>query len=124
MPLSKSTQRYRKTPRGYLNRIYGGIKTRCKNTRYKKNKKYHGLPVMDWEEFVEWGLSPEFLELYARYLESGKDRKLAPSVDRIDPSKGYVKGNVRWLTLSENSKRAGKTVEVPIFSFQIFWLRY
>lgn len=124
MAVSEAKKRWRATPRGYLNRVYGNIKTRCTKTQYKKNAKYHGLPVLSWEEFVEWGLTPEFEEMYQRYLKSGKDRKLAPSVDRIDPTKGYVLGNIQWLTLSENSKRVGKTVKIPLFSFSIFLVKY
>lgn len=124
MAVSESQKKWRNSPRGYLNRLYGGIKTRCTNRRYKKNAKYHGLPVMSWEDFVQWGLTPEFEEMYEAYLQSGKDRKLAPSVDRIDPTKGYVLGNVQWLTLSDNSKRVGKVVKIPLFSFSIFWCKY
>lgn len=124
MALSEAKKKWRRSPRGYLNRVYGGIKTRCTNTKHKKNAKYHGLPVMSWDEFVQWGLTPEFEKMYAAYLQSGKDRKLAPSVDRIDPTKGYVLGNVQWLTLSDNSKRVGKTVKVPLFSFSIFLVKY
>ena len=35
------------------------------------------------------------------------DIKLAPSVNRMDSNKGYVLGNIEWLTQSQNSALAG-----------------
>ena len=32
---------------------------------------------------------------------------LAPTVDRIDPERGYSFGNMEWVTHSENSRRGG-----------------
>jgi hypothetical protein len=37
----------------------------------------------------------------------------SPSLDRIDPSKGYVKGNVWWISHSENRKKAEYEKVVP-----------
>jgi hypothetical protein len=124
MALSEKEKKYRNSPRGYLNRIYNGVKTRCTNTKNKRTKSYHGLDFMTWEEFLEWGFTEELVAMHKNYLDSGKDRKLAPSVDRIDPTKGYVKGNVQWLTLSENSRRAGKPSHIPIFCFGLFLKKY
>jgi hypothetical protein len=42
-----------------------------------------------------------------KYEKSNFERKLAPSVDRIDPSKGYIINNIEFITMSENSSRGG-----------------
>ena len=40
-----------------------------------------------------------------------KDTRLGPSVDKIDPDKGYVKGNLRWVTKTYNSKKKDNKLE-------------
>lgn len=45
-----------------------------------------------------------FHELFLSWEQSNYSRKLTPSVDRIDSSKGYYLGNMEWVTHSENSK--------------------
>jgi hypothetical protein len=42
--------------------------------------------------------------MFEIYKSSEFNRKLAPTVDRIDSSKGYSLDNMRWLTHSENSR--------------------
>ena len=39
------------------------------------------------------------------YEKSDYDRRLCPTVDRIDSKKGYTMDNMQWLTHSENSRR-------------------
>ena len=36
----------------------------------------------------------------------------SPSVDRIDPDKGYVKGNVRWVTFLCNTLKSNRNKEI------------
>ena len=39
------------------------------------------------------------------------DPKFGPSVDKIDPDKGYVEGNLRWVTKTCNSKKKDNKLE-------------
>ena len=39
----------------------------------------------------------------------GKNRSLSPSVDRLIPKKGYVKGNVSWVSLLANLVKNERT---------------
>lgn len=39
----------------------------------------------------------------------GEERSTSPSVDRLIPEKGYVKGNVAWVSMLANSVKSEKT---------------
>lgn len=101
------TKRYEKTPKGYLMRSYRNMQSRVEGIQ--KAGSWGGKELLPRDEFYEWALSSDrFEELFAAYEESGYDRKLAPSPDRIDPDRGYTLDNMRWLTHSENSGRANR----------------
>lgn len=85
---------------------YLGIKQRTLGkgshltSAYKKD-------LMTKKEFFEWCQSTKktFEKLKKQWQKSGYQRKFAPSIDRIDNTKGYIAGNLQWLTLSENIKK-------------------
>ena len=63
---------------------------------------------MPREVFYEWAKNhPDFLKLFKRWVSSGNDRKLVPTVNRINSSGGYSLDNVEWLTNSANCSLAG-----------------
>ncbi len=97
------TKTYEKTINGYLMRTYRNMLSRVKGILKKKAHIYEGLEIATKEEFYEWSLKSNFINLLEDYKESGYDMKLAPSVDRKDPLKGYSLCNIRWITHSENS---------------------
>ena len=100
-----STKRYEKTPKGYLMRKYRNMQSRVTGVQKKKAHLYEGLPILDRDVFYKWALSnSSFWKLFNKYESSGYDRKLAPTVNRIDSDQGYILGNMRWLTHSENSR--------------------
>ena len=45
---------------------------------------------------------PYFLTLYKQWKTSDFDRRLTPTVNRMNSSKGYTLDNVEWLTNSQN----------------------
>lgn len=63
-------------------------------------------------EFILWCRKniSEFKRLHREYVESGFDKKKAPSVDRINPNRGYSLDNIQWLSLSDNCKRKSKSI--------------
>ena len=69
-----------------------------------------GKELCTKEEFLAWFKKTEvqFIKLYKVWKKSGFDRKLSPSVDRIDNSRGYSIDNIQWLTQSDNSKKYNK----------------
>lgn len=100
-----SCQKYEKTHRGFLMRLYRNMKSRVTGIQKKCIHLYYGKELLPKDEFYNWANSnPDFYRIFDKYERSGYDRKEAPTVDRIDPSKGYTLNNMRWLTHSENSK--------------------
>lgn len=81
------------------------VRLRCQGKYWPK---YAGLPHMTKDEWRKFLIETETVrrKLYDTYVKSGHDRKLAPSIDRIEPSKGYIVGNVQWLTVSQNALRS------------------
>ena len=100
------TRRYEKTKHGKLMRTYRNMLSRVKGIQWRKEHLYGGKEVLPKDEFYAWALANKsFHILYEAWEQSGFDRKLAPSVDRIDSQKGYTLDNMRWITHSENSRQ-------------------
>lgn len=100
------TLKYERTKYGKLMRIYRNMKSRIEGIQKLKAHLYVGKYLMPKDEFYGWAvMSPEFHRLFDAWVESGYERKLAPSVDRVDSSVGYRAWNMQWVTHSENSRR-------------------
>lgn len=98
-------KKYEKTRKGLLMRTYRNMKSRVLGIQKKKAHLYKGLSILDKERFYEISLNdPSYNLLFDNWVVSGYDRKISPSVDRIDTTKGYEEGNIRWITHSLNSK--------------------
>ena len=84
-----------------MSSIYNKMINRCYNENDKDYKYYgrKGIKVCD-----EWLNNPVLFELWA--LDNGYIKGL--TIDRINPNEGYSPENCRWLSLEENSRRAGK----------------
>ena len=83
---------------------YGKLVNRCRNG----NARYRGLPYLsqsEWKEFLRRTYGTR-RKLYAVWEASGFKLRLTPTVDRKDSKLGYLPENMRWLTHSENSRRA------------------
>lgn len=90
----------------YFNNKYNAIRHRVKMRNY-----YIGLAYMgrnEWNIFLD-NTYHRRLKLWDEWVANGYQRSLAPSIDRIDPSKGYVDGNVRWITYSLNCALAKRS---------------
>jgi len=104
-----ATKKYERTQKGKLMRLYRNMQSRITGIQKQKAHLYVGKELLSKEEFYQWAeASPDWDLLYSDWVQSGFDRKFAPTVDRIDSSKGYTPANMRWLTHSENSRLGGK----------------
>lgn len=82
------------------------MKSRVEGVQRSKFHLYKDKCILDKDSFYEWALSNKsFLNLFEVYKNNNFSRKLAPSVDRIDSSKGYAIDNMEFVTMSENSRR-------------------
>ena len=83
-----------------LKSVFYDMVSRCYNKNNKGYKWYgaKGVKVCD-----EWLNNPKAFDEWA--LNSGYQEGL--TIDRIDSDKDYSPENCRWLTLEENSRRAG-----------------
>lgn len=107
-----STQKYEKTPNGFLMRAYSNAKARVSGVQKERAHIYLGLPIMDREAFYAWARdNPDFWRLFRMWTMAGFPMKLTPSLNRIDPRRGYVAGNVEWVTHSVNSSLARKGMD-------------
>jgi len=81
-----------------LFRIWCAMRDRCKNKNTLHAKYYSLKNVTVCEEWLDYGV------FKAWALSAGYRDNL--TIDRIDSAAGYHPNNCRWITLSENSRRA------------------
>lgn len=88
---------------GHLRRVFNGIKVRCNNLKCVAYKNYGGRGIKclfeSSDEFVDYVVN--VLRVDPRDLQ----------IDRIDNDGDYVKGNIRFVTCSENCKNRRKKVK-------------
>jgi len=104
------SKQYEKTPKGFLMRAYRNMQSRVRGIQRQKAHLYQGLPILSREEFYKWAWEDyNFWRLYKIWVQAKYDRKLTPSVNRVDSYRGYVLGNIEWLTFSVNSSLGGSS---------------
>lgn len=102
----QACKNYEKTPKGFAMRLYRNMESRVKGIQWQKSHLYQNMTILSREDFYNWFLNSEdFKKLFTEYEASGFQRKLAPSVDRINSEKGYEIENMQIITMSENSRR-------------------
>jgi len=85
-------------------RIWAGILTRCLNP---DSTMYYLYGAMGVTVAPEWQRS--FL---AFYRDVGDAPSTAHSIDRIDSSRGYFPGNVRWATPRQQSRNSARNTMI------------
>lgn len=84
-----------KTSLGITKSMYAGAVTRSR----KKTRKV-SFTLQQFSEFLS--KNKKFKVLYREWVESGFNRRLTPSIDRIDNTKGYELKNIQIMTTYEN----------------------
>lgn len=102
------TKKYERTKKGFLVRKYRNMRSRIEGIQKEKFHLYENKYLLEKQKFYSWALRDDtFHELFNCWEKQNYSRKLCPSVDRIDPTKGYELDNMEWVTHSENSRRGG-----------------
>lgn len=91
-------------PLGYDN--WQGMKQRCYNPKNPSYPYYGGIGITVCEEFKR--------SFHAFMAELGPRPSDEYSVDRIDVTKGYIKGNIRWATKKEQAMNTRKVNELTL----------
>ena len=86
---------YAFTETGVISKMYGHQKER------NKSKGYGDLPYSKLELSV-WLYNNGYAELYRAYFESGLNKDLKPSCDRLEDTLGYDFNNMQLVTYREN----------------------
>lgn len=103
------TKKYEKTKPGFLMRSYRNMKSRILGIQKIKHHLYFGKELIEKEKFYNWSLNNnEFHYLFKQWQESDYQRRLTPSVDRIDSRKGYSLDNMEWVPFYINCSRGAK----------------
>lgn len=80
------------------------MKRRVEGNAPHNRGNWAGKPILSRDVFMSWAKNhPTFLHLYKQYVMTDFNRKLAPSINRINSSKGYLLDNIEWVTNSQNS---------------------
>jgi uncharacterized membrane protein len=96
-----------RNPKGRLKRMFTGINKRINHKHSYRNRKLY----FTYKEFLEHFLEDvQFKVIFGKWVESGHQYPLCPSLDRIDNSGDYTLENVQIISLSENSSKAGRLI--------------
>lgn len=99
MPVTKSEQRRQRVERAMREGLKGA------RSRSQTRDLAFNLS-MDWllntVEQQDFRCALTGIEFYSKHTSSGKTNPFAPSLDRIDPKKGYTTDNVRIVILAVN----------------------
>lgn len=95
----------RRTPHGVINTLYSSMKRRSLS-------RGHPLPKFTKVQLTKWLYDNGYQELYDAWKDSGYNRWMKPSCDRLDDSKGYSFDNMRLVTWKENHDKNKRSLEV------------
>lgn len=99
------TKKYEKTKKGFLMRLYRNMQSRITGVQKQKWYLYKGKSLLLRELFYSWSIScKDFHKLFKTWEKNNYNRKLTPSVNRINSKKGYNISNMEWITHSQNSR--------------------
>ena len=91
-----ATEVYRHMPKGMLTNLFQKLSSR------NELKGYGRLPFT-LGDFQTWAMNnSDFLRLFNLWVADDYSKKSKPSVDRINPYRGYEFSNMQWLSWNEN----------------------
>ena len=92
-----------------FNHRYGQIKQRVEGRAVRKYG-VEGKEILSYEEYCMWIKNniDAFEEVYSKWRDSNFERRLTPSIDRINNDGSYTADNMRWVSVSVNSSKSNK----------------
>lgn len=100
---------YRRTLKGFLDQKYTAMSRRVRGKDRNCLNTVAGLPILARKDFYEWcNLKKELGEMFDKYQSSNFNFYWCPTVDRIDPTKGYIVENMQFLYQHENARKHRK----------------
>lgn len=85
-------------PDQLITKIYG-------KQRFSSRKRKHPEPAYTNHQLRSWiVMQPNWEELFIRWQDSGYDKNLTPSIDRLDDYKPYTFDNIRLVTWHDNNQ--------------------
>ena len=91
----KSKEKYYKTIKGHLSRVFESVQHRCNDSKHTGYKNYGGQGIqckfINLQEFRDYVMNE--LKIDPRNLQ----------IDRIDNNGHYELGNIRFVTCQENN---------------------
>ena len=100
----------REIERAYIKTKMGFTSTMYQNQKMCSKHRGHPPPEYSLDELMDWLYSqPNFNDLYNNWVDSGFDRNLTPSCDRIDNSHHYTLYNIELVTWDVNNERGNES---------------
>ena len=94
-----ANDKYLRTKRGVVAKIYTGQKVNSKRRKYKQ-------PEYNLNELFEWAISQQIFKLlYDDWVKSNYDKMHVPSFDRLDDYKSYTLDNLQITTWKKNKDK-------------------
>lgn len=99
----------RKVRRSLYGRLAAIFNAQIQRSKKNKNhKKLHSVHY-DKEYFINRFINDnKYIDLHKKWVQSNYDKKLTPSIDRINHLKEYEKDNIQMITWIENIEKAKK----------------
>lgn len=102
--MKKYNKEYSRSKKGLIKYIYFHQIRNCKS-------RGHPMPDYSEEELFTWFFSDsKNVTLYEEWKDSGFNKELTPSIDRLDNSKSYSFDNIEAVTWQINKQRAYEAI--------------
>ena len=90
---------------------FSGIKSRVLG-KSKRDYKVKGSKMFTKEQFTSWCYKKKnfdkFIKLHGEWKDGGFERRLCPSIDRINENGFYTIGNIQWIQQWKNTSKYRK----------------
>jgi hypothetical protein len=113
MSNQKRTEKYRRSLKGLVNRMYKG---QC---IYSKERG-HPVPEYSRKEFIDYAIiHPKVIELYEEWVKKDYNTWYRPSVDRLNDDLPYTWDNIQFITWKENNDKSISSKRIRVIQLDL-----